>query len=250
MENLMPKGLSGTPRRTLIIGIAALVLAVVLLLVYLRHYRNSVKSSNSQAVVLVSKAFIPKGTTAFALAKGGLYEQRPIPKDQLLNGAISDSAVIQGQVALADIFPDHQLTTADFGVTPTSGSLSGSPTLLGVGPKKGTWRAISISLDASHGIVPQAQTDDTVDVYAELGGTITLLMRDVLVLAAPNQAASSTTSPTSSNYILRIPTSAVGKFTFLADNGKLWFALRPQKGAKPAPPVHVNSTNATAGAAG
>jgi len=250
VENLMPKGLLGAPRRTLIVGIGALVLAVVLLLVYLRHYRNSVKSSNAQSVVLVSKAFIPKGTTAFALAKAGLYEQRPIPKDQLLNGAISDSAVIQGEVALSDIFPDHQLTTADFGTTPTSGSLSGSPTLLGNGPKKGTWRALSLNLDTSHGIVPQAQTDDTVDVYAEESGTITLLMRNVLILAAPNQAATSTTSPTSANYILRVPTKEVGKFTFLADNGKLWFALRPQKGAKPAPPVHVNATNVTAGAAG
>lgn len=250
MENLMPKGLLGAPRRTLIVGIAALVLAIVLLLVYLRHYRDSVKSSNAQSVVLVSKAFIPKGTTAFALAKGGLYEQRPIPKDQLLNGAISDSAVIQGQVALADIFPDHQLTTADFGVTPTSSSLSGSQDLLGTGAKRGTWRALSLQLDTSHGIVPQAQTDDTVDIYAEVGGTITLLMRNVMILAAPNQSATNTTSPTSSTYILRVPAKMVGKFTFLADNGKLWFALRPQKGAKPAPPVHVNSSNATAGAAG
>jgi hypothetical protein len=233
----------GAPRRTLIAGIAALVLATVLLLVYLNHYRNSVKSANSQSVVLVSKAFIPKGTTAYALAKGGLYEQRPIPKDQLLNGAISDSAVIQGQVALQDIFPDHQLTTADFGVTPTSNSLSGSTDLLGVGPKRGTWRAISLSLDASHGISPQAQTGDTVDVYGEANGLIYLLMRDVLVLAAPQQSAANTTSATSSNYILRVPASAVGKFTFLADNGKMWFALRPQKGAKPAPPVQVNASN-------
>jgi hypothetical protein len=249
VENLMPKGLSGTPRRTLIVGIAALVLAVVLLLVYLRHYRNSVRSSNAQAVVLVSKAFIPKGTTAFALAKGGLYEQRPIPKDQLLDGAISDSAVIQGEVALGDIYPDHQLTTADFGVTPTSSSLSGSQALLGTGPQRGTWRALSLNLDASHGIVPQAQTDDTVDVYAEEGGAITLLLRDVLVLAAPNQSATNTTSPTSATYILRVPTKMVGNFTYLADNGRLWFALRPQKGAKPAPPVHVTGSNATVGAA-
>ena len=243
MENLLPKGVLGAPRRTVIAGVAALVLATVLLLVYLNHYRNSVKSSNSQSVVLVSKAFIPKGTTAYALAKGGLYEQRPVPKDQLLDGAISDSGVIQGQVALQDIFPDHQLTTTDFGVTPTSTSLSGSADLLGVGSKKGTWRAVSLSLDTSHGIVPQAQTGDTVDVYGSANGTIYLLMRNVLVLAAPNQSATNTQSPTSANYILRVPSKAVGKFTFLEDNGKLWFALRPQKGAKPAPPVNVNAAN-------
>ena len=51
----------GTPRRTVVAGVAALVLATILLLVYLNHYRNSVKSASANVSVLRSKAFIPEG---------------------------------------------------------------------------------------------------------------------------------------------------------------------------------------------
>jgi pilus assembly protein CpaB len=252
VENILPKGLLGTPRRAIIAGVVALILAVLLLLLYLRHYRDSVKSSSAQTVVLVSKAFIPKGTTALALAKNNLYEQTPIPKDQLLDGAISDSSVIQGQVALNDVYPGHQLTTADFGTTPTSTSLSASPDLAGVGPKTGTWRAAAISLDASNGIVPQVITGDHVDIYGQLDSAATtqgtqrsmvLLLPDVLVLEAPNQNAEASTASTSANYVLRLPSNEVARIVYLSQNGKIWFSLRPQKGSKPTSPVLVNDSN-------
>jgi pilus assembly protein CpaB len=247
MENLLPKSLQGTPRRTVIVGIVAIVLATILLLVYLNHYRNSVKSSNADVAVLVSKSFIPKGTTALAAANGGLWQYTSIPKDQVKDGAVTDAAILHGQVALSDIFPSQQLLTTDFGASATSSSLSGSPDLTGTGISKGRWRAMSFPLDSSHGIVPQVQTNDRVDVYAIYNGVTWLLMQNVLVLAAPNQTATNTTAPTSENYILRIPNPLVAKYAFLADNGKLWFALRPQKGAKPAQPAVVTGSNVLTG---
>src|SRR5438094_8716508 len=125
MENLLPKGMLGTPRRTLVAGIGALVLATILLLLYLSHYRSSVKSANSNVTVLAAKVFIPKGTTALALAKRGLFEVTTIPKDQLKDGAVTDAAVLHGEVALTDIYPGQQPLTTDFGVTATSAGLSG-----------------------------------------------------------------------------------------------------------------------------
>jgi Flp pilus assembly protein CpaB len=243
MENLLPKGMLGTPRRAVILGVIALVLAAVLLLVYLRHYRDSVKSSNSNVPVLRAKVYIPKGTTAVALAKTNQFEVASIPKDQLVNGAITDAGVLHGQVAVEDIFPGQQLTTADFGVTPLSTALSGSQDLLGSGPTKGTWRALAVNPDAVHGLTPQVQTGDHVDIYVAFGTKIGLLAPDVLVLAAPNQSASGTTAATSANYILRVPSRNVVKFASSQDNGKLWFALRPQRGAKPTLPTILNDTN-------
>ena len=244
MENLLPKSLLGTGnRRTLIAGAAALVLAVILLLVYLSHYRNSVKSSNSTTSVLVAQSFIAKGTGAVDAAKRGLWQITPLPKSELTEGAVSDAAVFQGQVALQDIFPGQQLTAADFGLTPTSASLSGSAELQGEGKTEGIWRAIAIPLDPSHGIIPQAQTGDHVDVYTLFNGTMALMSQNVLILAAPNQAASNTTAPTSSNYIMRIPVTQVARFMYASDNSKIWFALRPQDNAKPAIQKPVNSSN-------
>lgn len=243
MENLLPRGMLGSSRRSILAGVGALVLATILLLVYLSHYRSSVKGAGTPVTVLRAKAFIPQGTTALAAANKGLYESVSIPKSQLADGAVTDARVLHGEVALDDVYPGQQLTTSDFGVSATSSALSGSPDLLGSKGDAGTWRALSISLDAAHGIMPQAQTGDHVDVYAQVGGIMGLLLPDVYVLAAPNQAASGTAAPTSQNYILRVPTKDAPKFAYAADNGKIWFALRPQKGAHATPRALITSTN-------
>jgi Flp pilus assembly protein CpaB len=229
----------GTPRRAVVAGVVALVLATVLLLVYLNHYRTSVESSNASVAVLVAKSFIPKGTTAVSLAKQGLFEVAAVPKAQLKNGAVTDAAVLHGQVALDDVYPGQQLAITDFGVSATSNALSGVLT--------GTWRAVSIPLDAAHGISPQAQTGDHVDVYAQLGSVMGLLLQNVLVLAAPNQVAAGTAAPTSGNYIFRVPTAYAPRFAFAAENGKIWLALRGQKDVPSIRPAFVTDSNVFGG---
>jgi Flp pilus assembly protein CpaB len=210
----------------------ALVLAIILLLVYLSHYRSSVKSESAATPVLRAKVFIPAGTTAEALAKKSLFEVAAIPKDQLKDGAVTDAAAIHGQVALNDIYPGQQLLVTDFGATATSSALSGSSELLGAGAATGTWRALAINLDETHGIIPQVQTGDHVDAYVQMGGTLGLLKPNVLILQAPNQTAEGTTAATSGTYILRVGGQDVPKFAYAAQNGTIWFALRPQEHAK------------------
>lgn len=232
MESLMPKGMLASQRRTIIAGVVALVLAIILLLVYLNHYRSSVKSANANTPVLRAKVFIPAGTTALTLAHKGLYEVAAIPKDQLKEGAVTDASAIHGQVALTDIYPGQQLTVTDFGVSATASALSGSAQLLGTGPTAGTYRALAVNLDATHGIVPQVVTGDHVDVYVAMNGALGLLRPNVLVLQAPNQTAAGTTASTSGNYILRIPSRDAAKWAYAAESGTLWFVLRPSTGAK------------------
>jgi Flp pilus assembly protein CpaB len=243
VENLLPKGMLGTPRRTVVAGVGALVLATILLLAYLSHYRSSVKSDSANIPVLRAKVFIQKGTTSLALARQGLFDVTAIPKDQLKDGAVTDAAAIQGQVALADIYPGQQLTIADFGVTATSSALSGSADLLGTGATAGTFRAVAINLDPTRGISPQTQTGDHVDAYVSIGGKIQLLMQNMLILQAPNQSAAGSTAPTSGNYIMRVPAKFAPKFIFAETNGSITFALRPQRGAKAAGTGVVTSNN-------
>jgi Flp pilus assembly protein CpaB len=247
VENLLPKGMLGTPRRTVVAGIAALVVATILLLVYLSHYRSSVESQNATVQVLLATDFIEAGTSAESLARNGKFAVKAIPKDQVTDGAINDAGKIRGQVTLSDIYPDQQLTATDFGDSTTSSALSGSSALLGTKTKTGTWRAIAINLDSARGITPQAQTGDHVDAYVQIGGTLGLLMQDVLILAAPNQAAAGTSAQTSPNYILRVPTKDAARFAFAAQNGTIWFVLRPQTQAKPAGTTPVNSSNVFSG---
>jgi Flp pilus assembly protein CpaB len=240
LGNLMPKGnVLGTPRRTFLVGVGAVLLAALLLLVYLRSYRDSVKSTSAPVTALVAKRFIPKGTTALALAKNGLFEVTVISKGSLKEGAITDAGLLRGQVALADIFPGQQLTIADFGVTATSSALSGV--------LEGKSRAIAITVDAQHGITPQVQTGDRVDVYTQKGGVLGLLKSNVEVLQAPNQVASGTTAPTSANFIFKVPVKDAPRFAFASQNTTLWFTLRGQKKVSPTPQHFVSDANLFSG---
>ena len=223
MENLAPSRLLKTRQGTIVVGVAAAVLAAILLLVYLSHYRNSVKGSTEPVTVLVAKRLIPKGTTGASIATKNLFVVTTIPKGQLKIGTISDPAVLQGTVAAADIFPRQQLTSADFTVAST-GALAAQI--------KGTWRAIALpALDAAHGLTPDIQAGDHIDVYGQLGGNLGLLMANVLVLASPTQPAVGSTAPVSGNYILRVPAAKAPKFAYMGQNGTFWLVLRPATGA-------------------
>jgi Flp pilus assembly protein CpaB len=225
VENLAPSRLLKTRQGTIAIGVAAAVLAAILLLVYLSHYRNSVNGSTEPQTVLVAKSLIPKGTTGASLAEKNLFVVTTIPKDQLKPGAISDPAVLRGSVAAADIYPRQQLTMADFTVTST-GALAAQI--------KGAWRAIALpTLDAAHGLTPDIQAGDHVDVYGQLSSAVGvgLLMGNVLVLASPTQSAVGSSAPASGNYVLRVPSSKAAKFAYVGQNGTFWLVLRPATGA-------------------
>ena len=103
---------------TLILGIAAAVLAAILLVAYLVQYRSSVNDSTAPTPVLVAKNLIPKGTSGTVIAEKQLFQAATLSKDDLKVGAISDPAYLNGRVAVADIFPGQQITTADLSCRP------------------------------------------------------------------------------------------------------------------------------------
>jgi Flp pilus assembly protein CpaB len=233
VENLAPSRLLKTRQGTIVVGIAAAVLAAILLLVYLSHYRSSVKGSTEPVTVLVAKRLIPKGTTGASLASNNLFVVTTIPKGQLKLGAISDPGLLRGTVAAADIYPRQQLTTSDF-TTASVGALASQ--------LAGAWRAIALpSLDSAHGLSPDIQAGDRVDVYGQLRGILGLVLSNVLVLASPTQATAGSTAPASGNYILRVPSSKAARFAYIGENGTFWLVLRPA--TKPAPTVPVVQPN-------
>ena len=242
MENLAPSRLLKTRQGTIVIGVAAAVLAAILLLVYLSNYRNSVKGSTEPVTVLVAKRLIPRGTTGAALANKNLYVVTTIPKGQLKLGAISDPAALTGRVAAADINPRQQLTTADF-TAATVGALASQ--------LSGAWRAVALpTLDPAHGLAPDVQPGDHVDVYAQLKGVMGLVLPDVLVLATPTLATPGSTAPVSGNYILRVSSVKAPKFAYIGENGTFWLVLRPATGVKATPSFFVTDSNVYASRGG
>ena len=165
---------------TLILGIAAAVLAAILLVAYLVQYRSSVNDSTAPTPVLVAKNLIPKGTSGTVIAEKQLFQAATLSKDDLKVGAISDPAYLNGRVAVADIFPGQQITTAD--LTPASRTRfrRSSP---------GSSAPSPFPVSGPRSLVGYVASGDRVDVYYETGsgeGTILgLLAPNVLVMRAP-----------------------------------------------------------------
>lgn len=222
-----------TRRGSLIVGGAAALLAGIVLLVYLHNYRNSVNSASATAPVLVAKQLIPKGTSGDIIASTDQFQVSEIPRSQFKDGAITDPATLTGRVALTDIYPRQQLSAADFSATPVD-TLGNHIT--------GDQRAISVTMDASHGMVGLLGAGDHVDIYVGLnrlgpGGSqpvIKLLMADVEILRAPLAGGSGM-------YTLQVSTRQAAVLAYAADNGRLWFVLRPPSGARTVVPGFVNA---------
>jgi Flp pilus assembly protein CpaB len=207
---------------TLALGIAAAALAAILLIAYLVQYRSSVNDSTAPTPVLVAKNLIPKGTSGTVIAEKQLFQAATLAKDDLKTGAISDPAYLNGRVAVADIFPGQQITTADL----SAGLTDALPTQL-----SGAQRAVAIPVSGARGLVGYVASGDRVDIYFETGATggnvLGLLASNVLVMRAPTAEGVPT--------VLRLNSQQAQMVALAADTGVMWFLLRPAGDAKQPP---------------
>lgn len=230
-------------------GIAA-VLAAIIFLVYLNRYRESLNESSAAATVLVAKNLIPKGTSGDSIGTQGLFQVVETTKGQLLDGAFADPAILRGKVAVHDIFPGHQLTSADFS-TSTVNSLGA--TLVG------DQRAIALPLDSARSMRGQVQSGDHVDILAgfnvrrvDRNGVpvdngqgrpmLRVIMQDITVISVPGDTSGGFGgSGKSSNVILKVTPEQAADLAFASDHGTLWLVLRPRTGGAGATPDVVTA---------
>ncbi len=230
---------TGSRGGAILLGIAAAVLAAILLLVYLNSYRDSVNGDNTPTPVLVAKAFIPKGTSGTVIGTKQLYQGAEFKRKDVVAGALADPAYLNGRVAVTDILPGQQLTAGDFTTAKTNAVVTRIT---------GKQRAISVNIDNVHGSLSELKPGDHVDIYIGLGakggtgqGMVKLFRQNVLVMAVPGKEPGgpniNETGP-SGNLILRVDNEKdAAAFALAADNTQLWFVLRPQSGAKKTTPA-------------
>lgn len=208
-------------------GIAAIV-AGVLVFSAIDSARETVTAAPTS--VLVANQLIPKGSTAEAISEGNLFRITKVSSDAVVPAAVTDISQVQGKVATADIFPGQQLSVSSF--TGTGGALTAKLT-------KGN-RAVSVPVDAYHGLIGEVRTGDRVDIYGgfDVQGTngassavVKVLARDIVVLKAPSTSESAT-SKSDKQIVLRGSDRQAAQFAFAADNGKVWVVLRPAAGAR------------------
>ena len=207
-------------------GIAAALLAGLLLLLYLDRYRDSVSGDSARSSVLVAKSLILAGTSGDVVAGEQNYQVAEIQNKELKSGAVADPAYLNDRVATHDIYPGQQITTADF----SSSTTNAVDTQI-----TGAQRAISVDVDSVHGSLSQLTAGDHIDLYISLGARndgqslVKLFRADVLVLAVPGEG-------NSGNLMLRINQRDAADFAYAADNTQMYFVIRPNAGARPTRP--------------
>ncbi|HEX2110146.1 MAG TPA: Flp pilus assembly protein CpaB [Gaiellaceae bacterium] len=229
---------------TIAVSAVAAVLAAVILLAYLHRYRESVSASSQPMTILVAKDVIEKGTPGTSVASRDLYQVTSTPRSEVEEGAITDPDLLRGKVAVDDIYPGQQLTVSDF-------SAAGADAL---GNKLSEeQRAISIPVDAAHGMVGNVQAGDHVDVFAGFNvkrlradGTpdpdaeerplAKLIVEDVVVVTAPEARAGFGGGTQTPSVTVRVDHEDAARIAFASDNGKVWLVLRPRGGGTPTYP--------------
>ena len=224
MINSLTERVSASRSWAIGVGIAAALLAGLLLLLYLDRYRDSVAGDNARSSVLVAKSLILEGTSGELIANKQTYQVAEILNKELKVGAIADPAFLNGRVATSDIYPGQQITTAEFSAETTT-AVDTQIT--------GTQRALSISVDNVHGSLSQLRAGNHIDLYVATGARdgqalVKLFRPDVVVLNVPADAEG--------NLILRVQERDAADFAFAADNTQFYFVLRPRAGAKPTRP--------------
>jgi Flp pilus assembly protein CpaB len=213
-----------TRRGTIVLGVAAAVLAALVLLVYLNQYRDSVSAGSAPVSVLVARSLIEVGTPGDAVAAQGRTELVQTAEDSVLPNALTDPSSLTGTVTINRVFPGQQLTLADFQAVGVSG--------VGAQLQKNQ-RAVAVPVDAENGLVGRLVAGDKVDIYGSFDNVLKLMMQDILVLEpAVADGGGIGGGGSSGNVLVRVTPRQASQLAFAADNGKLWFVLRPRTGAR------------------
>jgi Flp pilus assembly protein CpaB len=234
VEHITSSKLFTTRQGTILLGVAAAVLAGIALIVYLNQYRNSVNSKAQPLSVLVAKSLIQKGTPGDIVGSTALYQVTSIPKNQVKDGAFVDPVSLTGKIAAVDIYPGQQLTSSDFVV--------GNGNTLTQNLSR-TQRAVVVPLDSPSEVGGQITAGDHVDVWVLLNtqsanGDSQPIVREVL------QDMNVMTADTNGgNVTLRATPRQAGELIFASQNAKIWLALRPAIGSTTTKPPVISAND-------
>jgi len=241
----------GTRRGAFVIAAIASALAAIALIAYLNSYKDDVRGGTLPTQVLVADRLIPKGTSGDAVASERLFRPTTLTEADVEPYALADAAALSGKVAARDIYPGQQIIGTDF--------RAGGDTLRG--RLAGAQRALAVPVDQAHGLIGNVRAGDTVDVFATFRGSgadngiLRTIAQNVLVLKTPQgkgvaDSGSSSSSSDTQAVVLRVTDAQSARLAFAADNGKVWFALRPPAGGTQSRPSTVTQGSVAAEAGG
>jgi Flp pilus assembly protein CpaB len=175
-------------RRTLIAAAAMILAAVAGIGVY--FYVSSADKRAQQNVTVVD-AFvasqdIPKGTTGENAVASGLITPAKVLRGSVPPAAVTDTSFLKGKVAASTIGARQFITGTSF-VAPSQGG--GGSLAAAIGTQGLV--AVTVSVDAAHGVADGIAPGDHVDIAVAGDAGATYLLTGVRVLAVGQETAAS-----------------------------------------------------------
>jgi pilus assembly protein CpaB len=163
----------------LMVTVLLAVAAAGLVFLYVSNVKHSAQTGGGLISVIVSKQDIPANTSLDALVQNGTFTTKSIPKDDVVQTAVTDTYQLQGQTSAYPIVAGEQIPAARL-----QGKLQAPGGVLGI--PKGD-QALALSLDGERLVNGVLQKGDHVTIYGTLdtnnGNSATrTLVPDALVL--------------------------------------------------------------------
>jgi pilus assembly protein CpaB len=238
-----------------LVAVVLALVATAALVVYVNGADRRAISDQQPTLVWVAAKTIPAGTSGVNASNTGLIKQQPVPKKNVVPGAVVALSQIQNRYAAVDIVAGEQLLQGRWvGAEDVAGGR-----LLDI---RSGYQALSIGLDMTKQVAGFVTPGDKVGLVLTMSrpgsggeGQVArsqFLLQDVQVLAVgatalanassqggarPNQGRSPESAVT-----LAVPDSQVERVVYAAENGSIYMTLMAPDGKK-APSVGVTAAN-------
>jgi pilus assembly protein CpaB len=207
------------------LGLAAA--AAILIGIYVVSYRNSVTHGAGLVKVMVATRDIPAGTDGSAIAGGGYLKSQMVPRRAVVPGSLTSAAPLTSKVTSAEIYQGEQLTLRQFVPVAQGGIFA---------KFSGNQRVVVVPGDPNQMLAGIVQEGDHVDVVTtakyHVGdlarATSRVVLRNLLVLKAPDESKQSSVSGTPSSTTQLVMTDRQAQtMAWALKQGTWFFMLRP-----------------------
>jgi len=181
--------------RGLVVALALLLAlgATAAVFLYVNGVKDNAISSGEVSTVIVSTQVIPANSSLNPLIDNGVFEERTIPKDAVVEGAITSLDQLRNRTAVSPILANEQIPAERL-----SGGQQAQGGALGI---CNDCVALSIDVDAPNGVGGNVHAGDNITLYATFDNLkVFQSTRDLLQAltgkGTPAQQQASATSPT------------------------------------------------------
>jgi Flp pilus assembly protein CpaB len=218
--------------RNIVLAVALAAMAALLVTFYVANYKKTVQQGEANVTVYVATKKIEAGTSGGEALRGSFLRSEKVARRSVVPGAISNPAQVEDLVVTEAVYPGEQVTVSRFRPVQQRGVRA---------QLAGNQRAFQLAGDGNQLLAGTLKAGDRVDFVGNFKvkqlredkeeiAVTRIVMRDILVLSAPNgAAAASKLNAGGGGHAVQVAVTdaQVRKLFYMIQNGSWHLALRP-----------------------